>query len=82
MINIPLDFSINDIDDSEPVKQEIVYSKKTLETWKIRFDKKYKKDHSLEDIERMVKIGIDFTRTDKEITTEDPMHFGKTEKLF
>ena len=64
------------------VSEQIRYSEETLSAFKIRFDKKYKKDHSLEDVERMVKIGIDFTRTDKEITKENPMHFGQMEELF
>ena len=73
--------TIAEINQAEKTVTNVILSENTLELYKTRYDKKFKQDHTLEEVQKLIDGGVDFERTDKEITKENPMHFGKGSDL-
>ena len=65
----------------QPAESEIFLSENTLKAWKIKFDDKYKKDHSLEEIQQLINDGKEYVKTWKEDLEDNKCRYGHKWKL-
>jgi len=72
--------SVNPISDKSS-NNKISFSENTLKAWKIKFDDKYKKDHSLEEIQQLITDGKEYVKTWKEELADNKCRYGHCWKL-